>query len=190
MGKFLVFVGKSDNHKGEYSNGDIIRIVSEDVFWNENKTNPKFPFPTSYINIIREPVKEKDVTDPLDYLYKLSKLEPQRLSIEELQRMKIEKSWMNLSQTDVEKYNYIGDEKNGEKKGKSEEKAGKISLPNTEESSEAEKIDKIFISEKKWLYFRCPSCLSDLSFPTQILTGENIKCPFCQHIFTIVKVEP
>ena len=118
MGKWLCYLGKSDNHKGTYPMGSIIRIVSEDVFWNENETDPKFSYPTSYINIIREPVKEKNVTDPVDYLYKMSLAEPQRLSIEEIQRMKIEKSWKDLSREEILNFNYEkGDEKNG-KEGK------------------------------------------------------------------------
>jgi hypothetical protein len=46
---------------------------------------------------------------------------------------------------------------------------------------------EIPVKEQSWLCFKCPSCLSPLSFPTQILDKDSIKCPFCEHKFIIRK---
>jgi DNA-directed RNA polymerase subunit RPC12/RpoP len=228
--RWLVYIGKSDNHKGEYKTDEIIRIVSEDVFWNKNETNPDYGFPTSYINIIREPVKEKNVTDPISYLYKMSQAEPQHISIEEIERMKIEKEWQNLSSGEILNFNYIDSEEgeiNGkerktkeknseistarilsissEEKGQTEEKVNDIKEEKEvsydgngrkkayEEKEKEEKKEKgkeggstIIIGKETWLHLKCPSCNSNLSFPSIILNREkNIHCPWCNHNFLI-----
>ena len=61
-----------------------------------------------------------------------------------------------------------------------------------EKEEEREKIRKerkntIVVKEQTRINFKCPSCLSDLEFPIQILDKDSISCPFCNKQFQIIR---
>jgi len=86
--KWLLYIGKSDNTNLDVKNGDILRVASEEVIRYENEVNPDYPFYKLYISRAMQSVPEKNVSDSLDTLYRLSLLEPKRIPVEELVRLK------------------------------------------------------------------------------------------------------
>jgi len=86
---FVTLMGKSDNHKErtQIKIGDIIRIAAEEVLRFDNEKFPEYPRYSFYIGRVLEPIPEKDVTDSLETIDKLSSFEPQRIPIEELQHI-------------------------------------------------------------------------------------------------------
>ncbi|RKY26048.1 MAG: hypothetical protein DRP62_00110 [Planctomycetota bacterium] len=86
---FVTLMGKSDNHKErtQIKIGDIIRIAAEEVLKFDNEKFPEYPRYSFYIGRVLEPIPEKDVTDSLETIDKLSSFEPQRIPIEELQHI-------------------------------------------------------------------------------------------------------
>ncbi|MCE7738373.1 MAG: hypothetical protein GPJ50_03250, partial [Candidatus Heimdallarchaeota archaeon] len=111
---FFQMLGKSDNTKIRCDTKDVLRCASEEILYNENKTNPEFPYFTGYINVALEPIPERKISDDLAVLYRLSLLEPQRIPVEELARLKGEKlpkdvmkyvkHVKTLSSKDIEKF--------------------------------------------------------------------------------------
>jgi hypothetical protein len=76
-------------------------------------------------------------------------------------------------------YDGNGRKKAHEEKEKEGEKEGK-----KEKGKEGEST--IIIGKETWLHLKCPSCNSNLSFPSIILNREkNIHCPWCNHNFLI-----
>lgn len=86
---FVTLMGKTDNHKEvlPIKIGDIIRIAAEEVLKFENSKFPEYPRYSFYIGRVLEPIPEKDITDSLETIDKLSSFEPQRIPIEELQHI-------------------------------------------------------------------------------------------------------
>ena len=111
---FLQMLGKSDNTKIQCDIRDVLRCASEEILYNENKTNPEYPYFTGYINVALEPIPERKTSDDLAVLRRLSLLEPQRIPVEELARLKGEKlpkdvmkyvkHIQTLSSEDIEKF--------------------------------------------------------------------------------------
>ena len=237
--RFLMYFGKTDNTNIKCNTNDILRCASEEILYNENKTNPDFPFYTGYINRAMEKVPEVDVSDKLETFYRLSLLQPKRIPVEEVARWKqesitksLENKWSLLSKEEIKSFNFVNEkkkegEKNGEE-GKTKEERGEVSTTRSlsvptqkrtgqteekvelngdsngdgreetngkEEEKEQEKKERekreseIIVGKQEWVYLKCPSCLSSLSFPSLILNENEIKCPFCNHIFLIKKVD-
>ena len=86
---FVTLMGKSDNHKEKtpLKIGDILRIAAEEVLKFDNPKFPEFPRYSFYIGRVLEPIPEKDVTDSIETIDKLSQFEPQRIPIDELQHI-------------------------------------------------------------------------------------------------------
>ena len=111
---FFQMLGKSDNTKIQCGTKDVLRCASEEILYNENKTNPEYPYFTGYINVALESIPERKTSDDLAILYRLSLLEPQRIPVEELARLKGEKlpkdimkyvkHVQTLSSEDIEKF--------------------------------------------------------------------------------------
>ena len=91
--KYFIKFGKSDNTKLDIkpSLTSVLRIASEEILRYENENYPEAPWYRGYINIALEEIPERDISDSLDILYRLSLLEPQRIPAEELARLKGEK---------------------------------------------------------------------------------------------------
>jgi len=76
--------GKTDNTKIEANEGDILRVASEEV----NKyDNEGYPYYRGYINRALEIIPEKDSSDSLEVLEKLSSFQPKRMTVEEISRL-------------------------------------------------------------------------------------------------------
>jgi DNA-directed RNA polymerase subunit RPC12/RpoP len=76
-------------------------------------------------------------------------------------------------------YDGNGRKKAHEEKEKEGKKEGK-----KEKGKEGEST--IIVGKETWLHLKCPSCNSNLSFPSIILNKEkNIHCPWCNHNFLI-----
>jgi DNA adenine methylase len=81
-GKFYNWIGKSDNTKINVSVGSILRIASEDI--NKFETDdPKYPYYKGYVNIVLQPVPEKDKPDSMLVLERLAEMTPRRESFVE-----------------------------------------------------------------------------------------------------------
>jgi hypothetical protein len=76
--------GKTSNTKVDMKEGDILRIASEEVNKYENNG---YPYYKGYVNRVLEEVPEKDKTDSLEVLEKLSKFQPKRVPIKEISRI-------------------------------------------------------------------------------------------------------
>jgi len=102
--KFIAFMGKSDNSKETtpLKVGDILRIAAEEVLKFENSKNPKYPRYSFYIGRVLEPIPEKNVTDSIAVIDKLSSFEPKRIPIDELKHIKemVEKS-MKITKSQI-----------------------------------------------------------------------------------------
>ena len=111
---FLQMLGKSDNTKIQCGTKDVLRCASEEILYNENKTNPECPYFTGYINVALELIPERKTSDDLAVLRRLSLLESQRIPVKELARLKGEKlpkdvmkyvkHIQTLSSEDIEKF--------------------------------------------------------------------------------------
>ncbi|WAE39498.1 MAG: DNA ligase [Methanophagales virus GBV301] len=86
--RFFMEYGKSDNTKIKCDTGDVLRVSSEEVLYNENETHPEFPFYTGYINRAMEAVPERKTSDSLVVLHRLAMLEPKRIPLEVLAKWK------------------------------------------------------------------------------------------------------
>jgi len=86
--RFFMEYGKSDNTKIKCDVGDVLRVSSEEVLYNENETHPEFPYYTGYINRAMEPVPERKTSDSLVVLHRLSLLESKRIPLEVLAKWK------------------------------------------------------------------------------------------------------
>lgn len=90
-GKDVIFVtkmGKTDNTNIEANTNDIIRIAAEEVLKYDNPKDERYPRYSFYIGRVLEPIPEKNITDSLDVIDKLSQFEPQRIPIDELRHIK------------------------------------------------------------------------------------------------------
>jgi len=87
---FVTLMGKSDNHKEEepVKVGDIIRIAAEEVLKFDNPKHPEYPRYSFYIGRVLEPVPEKNVTDSIETIDKLSSFEPMRIPVDVLRHWK------------------------------------------------------------------------------------------------------
>ncbi|MHC1583716.1 MAG: ATP-dependent DNA ligase, partial [Methanosarcinales archaeon] len=86
--KWFMRFGKSDNTKLDLRVGDVLRVAPEEVLEEPNEENPDYPVYRGYISIALEPVPEKDRSDDLMVFERLAEEEPQRISIEELRRLR------------------------------------------------------------------------------------------------------
>jgi len=86
--KWFMRFGKSDNTKLDLKVGDVLRVAPEEVLEEPNEENPDYPVYRGYISIALEPVPEKDRSDDLKVFERLAEEEPQRISIEELKRLR------------------------------------------------------------------------------------------------------
>ena len=113
--KFITLVGKSDNTNIDVKAGDILRIAAEEVLKFDNPNDERYPRYSFYIGRALEPIPEKNVTDSLDVLEKLSSFEPKRIPIDVLRHIKEkEKSKETDSHYTVEKILYILKNEKGE----------------------------------------------------------------------------
>jgi hypothetical protein len=85
-----MFYGKSNATKIVCEIGDVLRVASEEVL---KTVNNGYPYYRGYISIPLEKIPEKNVSDNLQVLDKLSSFQPKRIPVEEIQR--IEHSEMN-----------------------------------------------------------------------------------------------
>ncbi|RLF30017.1 MAG: hypothetical protein DRN14_01015 [Thermoplasmata archaeon] len=87
---FITKMGKSDNAKelSPVKVGDILRIAAEEVLKFDNPKFPEYPRYSFYIGRVLEPIPEKNVTDSLETIDKLSQLEPERIPIDELRHIR------------------------------------------------------------------------------------------------------
>lgn len=85
-GSYYMKFGKSDNTKVDIkpSPKTVLRVASEEVNKFENEEFPEAPWYRGYISIAMQPVPEKDISDSLTVLEKLSQFQPKRISIEKL----------------------------------------------------------------------------------------------------------
>ena len=80
--KFYNHIGKSDNTKEDVVIGSILRVASEDV--NSYETDDsKYPYYKGYVNVVLQPVPEKDVPDKMFVLERLSEFTPRREALVE-----------------------------------------------------------------------------------------------------------
>ena len=85
--KFVTFMGKTDNTNVNADINDIIRIAAEEVLRFENPKNEKYPRYSFYIGRVLEQIPEKNVTDSISVIEKLSEFEPKRIPIDELRHI-------------------------------------------------------------------------------------------------------
>jgi hypothetical protein len=85
--QLLMFYGKSNATKIVCEKGNVLRVASEEVLKTDNNG---YPYYRGYISVPLEKIPEKNVSDSLDVLEKLSSFQPKRVSMEEIER--IEKS--------------------------------------------------------------------------------------------------
>jgi len=85
---YYMGLGFTDNCGLKIDNGKILRIAAEEVIKYENG---KYPYYKTYIARVMEPVPEKNVTDNLDVVNRLSMEEPQRIPVEEIERWEVKK---------------------------------------------------------------------------------------------------
>lgn len=95
-GKLLMYYGKSNATKIICEIGDVLRVASEEVLKTDNNG---YPYYRGYISIPLEKIPEKDVSDSLEVLDKLSSFQPKRVPMEEINR--IEGSYQDLQIEDV-----------------------------------------------------------------------------------------
>ena len=90
-GRWVMVMTKTDNTNIQGEIGDILRIAAEEVIKYENEEYPDYPRYSFYIGRPLELVPEKNVSDSLQVLERLSLLEPKRMSIEDLLHIRGEK---------------------------------------------------------------------------------------------------
>jgi len=90
-GRWVMVMTKTDNTNIQGEIGDILRIAAEEVIKYENEEHPDYPRYSFYIGRPLELVPEKNVSDSLQVLERLSLLEPKRMSIEDLLHIRGEK---------------------------------------------------------------------------------------------------
>lgn len=84
----VMVIGKSDNTKEDCEIGEIVRFISEEVLKYENELMSEYPRYGAYISVFLEKVPEKNKSDTLEVLDILSSLQPKRIPIEILKRIK------------------------------------------------------------------------------------------------------
>jgi len=108
--RWVMILGKSDNAKPkeEINKGDIVRFLTEEVLKTENPKFQNYPRYSTYISRYAEKIPEKNISDSLEVLDKLSQFQPKRMPIEEITR--IEQSVMNpdLQQEQIGDYKPSG----------------------------------------------------------------------------------
>jgi len=83
-GKLLMFFGKSNATKIVCEVGDVLRVASEEVLKTDNNG---YPYYRGYISVPLEKIPEKNVSDSLEVLDKLSSFQPKRIPMEEINRI-------------------------------------------------------------------------------------------------------
>jgi hypothetical protein len=96
--KLLMFYGKTNATKIVCEVGDVLRVASEEVLKTENNG---YPYYRGYISVPLEKIPEKNVSDSLDVLEKLSSFQPKRVSMEEIERIENSNIDPSLQQEDV-----------------------------------------------------------------------------------------
>ena len=99
--KFVTFMGKTDNTNIKVNINDILRIAAEEVLKFNNPENDKYPRYSFYIGRALEPIPEKDVTDTIELIDKLSHFEPERIPIDELRHIKQTIKGLNLNKETI-----------------------------------------------------------------------------------------
>ena len=91
-GKYFIKFGKSDNSRLNVkpSATSVLRCASEEINKYDNEDYPNVPWYKGYINVVMQEVPEKNISDSLDVLERLSRFQPRRITIEELARLKNE----------------------------------------------------------------------------------------------------
>ena len=107
-GRWVMVMTKTDNTNIQGEIGDILRIAAEEVIKYENEEHPDYPRYSFYIGRPLELVPEKNVSDSLQVLERLSLLEPKRMSIEDLLHIRGEKLPKELKRV-VEKVKALSD---------------------------------------------------------------------------------
>ena len=85
--RLVTFMGKTDNTNIKANVDDILRIAAEEVLRFENPNNPSFPRYSFYIGRALELIPEKNITDSIQTIDKLSSFEPKRIPIETLRHI-------------------------------------------------------------------------------------------------------
>ena len=96
MDEYLLYFGKSNATKIVCEVGDVLRVASEEVLKTDNNG---YPYYRGYISVPFEKIPEKNVSDTLDVLDKLSSFQSKRIPMEEISR--INQSDSPLTQEDI-----------------------------------------------------------------------------------------
>jgi len=87
-GQYEMVLGKTDNTNIKANIGDILRIAGEEFLRYDNPVNEKFPRYSFYIGRVMELIPEKNKTDTVSLVNKLSLMEPKRIPVEELRHIR------------------------------------------------------------------------------------------------------
>ena len=79
-----MFYGKSNSTSVKCDTNDVLRVASEEVIKYENDG---YPYYRGYISRALEPIPEKNVSDKLEVLDKLSQYQPKRMPIKDIERI-------------------------------------------------------------------------------------------------------
>lgn len=85
---YFMYLGKTDNTNIKVDNGKILRIAAEEVLRYDNG---EYPYYKTYVARAMEPVPEKNVSDDLNIVERLSLQEPKRVPIQEIERWEVKK---------------------------------------------------------------------------------------------------
>jgi hypothetical protein len=96
--EYYLYYGKSNATKIVCNKGDILRVASEEVLKTDNEG---FPYYRGYISVPLQKVPEKNVSDTLDVLDKLSSSQPKRIPMEEVARIEHSEYSPELQQEDI-----------------------------------------------------------------------------------------
>ena len=94
----LMDYGKSNATKIICEVGDVLRVASEEVLKTDNNG---YPYYRGYISIPLEKIPEKNVSDSLQVLDKLSSFQPKRVPMEEIQRIEHSETNIDTQQEQV-----------------------------------------------------------------------------------------
>lgn len=96
--KYQMFFGKSNSTSVKAEIDDVLRVASEEVLKTENDG---YPYYRGYISRALEVIPEKDVSDSLEVLDKLSQFQPKRMPMSEITRIENQSSDSPLTQEDI-----------------------------------------------------------------------------------------
>ncbi|MCK4258108.1 MAG: ATP-dependent DNA ligase [Halanaerobiales bacterium] len=83
-GRYVLVMSKTNNSNIQGDVGEILRVSAEEIIRYDNEEHPEYPRYSFYVGRCVELVPERKISDDLTVLYRLSLLEPKRMSIEDL----------------------------------------------------------------------------------------------------------